>query len=119
MKKIITTTKIILCLWVILFFARFIFAKFDYDRVNNGKKPIFFYGAGAFADGGTVTYYGFGYDLTSLCRFRVKNNLPIGYDKGPIIEYKMSWLFFPLENKKNITFVPNPTFDANAIPGSK
>lgn len=106
-KKLKRFSIIILGIWLILFLARFSFSKIDYARVDNGKKPIFNYDALYYNDGGTEVYYCFGYSLTRFYRVRIENDLPVGYDKGPIIEYKMNWLFFPLENKKNIKFIPN------------
>ncbi len=106
MKKIKKATLIIFCLWFLLFCVRFIFSKIDYDRVNNGLKPILAFGFSAYKDGGTVTYDCFGYSLTRLYRFRFENGMPIGYDVGPIIKHNLNWLFFSLEDKQNINFVP-------------
>lgn len=103
-KKFALITLTVLSIWFMLFIVRATFSQVDYYLVNNGSKPFFSYERGFILDGGTKIYQGFGYTLTSLCRFSSENEIK-GYDKGPIIEFQLNSFFFPFENRKNIRFV--------------
>lgn len=59
MKKI----KKVLIIVVVLIVLIIIFATVDYNRINNGEKPIFSKVTGTLMDGGTVEYTGLGYKI--------------------------------------------------------
>ena len=93
-------------IWGLLVGLRFLMSQHDYERVLRGRRPTFARQIWFLSDGGTVAYRGLGYDLTAHQRFHVKDGLPLGYDRGPILEYWLNWLLLPLSDKKEIRFEP-------------
>jgi len=107
MKKKTRVIFIVFCavgFWGLLCILRLSFSSIDYERVLSGKRPRFAVESGRYTDGGTVEYQGFGYRLTSLCQFHVKDKKPVGYDRGPILRYQLNWIFGPLEDREDIRF---------------
>lgn len=91
-------------IWGVLVGLRFCTSQHDYEQVLLGRRPTFAWQIQSSTDGGTVVYRGLGYDLTAQHRFHVEDGLPIGYDRGPILEYWLNWLLLPLSDKKEIKF---------------
>jgi len=107
-RKVVIFLVGLAVIWVVLVGLRFFMSRHDYDQVLHGNKPTFAMESWLADDGGSVGYQGVGYELTALQRFRGEDGLPIGYDKGPILEYKLNWLLLPLADKKEIRFEPMP-----------
>lgn len=65
MKKI----KIVLIIVVVFVVLIIMLATIDYNRINNGEKPIFSKVTGTLMDGGTVEYTGLGYKIIDYHKF--------------------------------------------------
>ena len=93
-------------MWGVLVLLRLLTSWHDYEQVRRGSRPTFARQIWSASDGGTVVYRGLGYDLTAQNRFHVENGLPVGYDRGPLLEYWLNWLLLPLPEKEEIRFEP-------------
>jgi len=106
-KLLVIAVGGLFALWVLAVVLRITFSRTDYARVARGEPPLFAWASVFVLDGGTVEYHGLGYDLTWQCRFHVKNGMPVGYDKGPILRYRWNWLLLPLTDRQDVRFVPD------------
>ncbi len=105
----IITSLIILSIWLVLFAFRLIGSGIDYDRVNKGLEPLFTYDEVAYKDGGSIKYIGFGYSIMKLNRFYIADDQPAGREKGAILNYRLNWLFFKMNTKKQTYVVHEET----------
>ena len=70
-KWIARTLMLGLTIYISIFSARLMFSWVDYAQIDSFHDPIFSkpgstYGFAHFADGGTTSYVGFGYDITMM-----------------------------------------------------
>ena len=75
MKK---TVKIICIILLIIFILGIVFFAVDYNRVQNGKRPIFCIKCSGLLDGGTVEFIGLGYKVIDFHTLAGFDDIKIG-----------------------------------------